>query len=55
MTATITFLGAAETVTGSRYLVETEAAQVLVDGGLFQEIFAWNAVVPEDGSSWTLD
>ena len=32
----LTFLGAAETVTGSRYLLETKAARVLVDCGLFQ-------------------
>ena len=36
MTVTIRFLGAAETVTGSRYLVESDAARVLVDCGLFQ-------------------
>lgn len=30
------FLGAAETVTGSRFLVETRGAKVLVDCGLFQ-------------------
>lgn len=35
-TPTITFLGAAETVTGSRYLVDTGGARVLVDCGLFQ-------------------
>lgn len=35
-TPTITFLGAAETVTGSRYLVEAEGIRVLVDCGLFQ-------------------
>lgn len=34
----ITFAGAAGTVTGSRYLVETEAGRVLVDCGLFQGI-----------------
>ncbi|HET7752827.1 MAG TPA: MBL fold metallo-hydrolase, partial [Anaeromyxobacteraceae bacterium] len=34
--ATIRFLGAAGTVTGSRFLVRTRAAQVLVDAGLFQ-------------------
>jgi metallo-beta-lactamase family protein len=32
----ITFLGAADTVTGSRYLVESDSARVLVDCGLFQ-------------------
>jgi metallo-beta-lactamase family protein len=32
----LTFLGAAGTVTGSRYLVETPEARVLVDCGLFQ-------------------
>jgi metallo-beta-lactamase family protein len=34
--ASITFLGAARTVTGSKYLVEAGAARVLVDCGLFQ-------------------
>ena len=34
--ATITFLGAAGTVTGSRFLVETPTTRVLVDCGLFQ-------------------
>ena len=32
----ITFLGAAETVTGSRFLVEYEDKKVLVEAGLFQ-------------------
>ena len=32
----ITVLGAAETVTGSRYLVETDKSKVLIDCGLFQ-------------------
>lgn len=32
----LTFLGAAGTVTGSRYLVETENKRILVDCGLFQ-------------------
>jgi metallo-beta-lactamase family protein len=34
--ATITFLGAAGTVTGSRFLVRAGGSQVLVDAGLFQ-------------------
>ncbi|HVT78174.1 MAG TPA: MBL fold metallo-hydrolase, partial [Acidimicrobiales bacterium] len=34
----ITFWGAAETVTGSRFLVETRGRRVLVDCGLFQGI-----------------
>ena len=34
----ITFWGAAETVTGSRFIVETDRARVLVDCGLFQGI-----------------
>lgn len=32
----LTFLGAAETVTGSKYLLEAEGAKVLIDCGLFQ-------------------
>lgn len=32
----ITFLGGAETVTGSRFLVESTDAKVLIDAGLFQ-------------------
>src|SRR6187402_1823459 len=35
-TATLQFLGAAGTVTGSRYLVENEGRRILVDCGLFQ-------------------
>ena len=34
--ASLTFLGAARTVTGSKYLVEHEGVRVLVDCGLFQ-------------------
>ncbi len=34
--ATIQFLGAAETVTGSRFLLEHEKTRILVDCGLFQ-------------------
>ena len=36
MTATLRFLGAVDTVTGSRYLVEAAGQRVLVDCGLFQ-------------------
>ncbi|MBC2605489.1 MBL fold metallo-hydrolase RNA specificity domain-containing protein [Pelagicoccus albus] len=36
MKTTLTFLGAAGTVTGSRHLVETRDSRVLVDCGLFQ-------------------
>src|SRR5215218_9816347 len=34
--ASITFLGAARTVTGSKYLLDTGASKVLIDAGLFQ-------------------
>ncbi len=33
---TLTFLGAARTVTGSKYLLETGNARILIDAGLFQ-------------------
>ena len=36
MSSTLTFLGAARTVTGSRYLVEAAGGRVLVDCGMFQ-------------------
>ena len=36
MTVQLTFLGGAGTVTGSKYLVETDDCKVLVDCGLFQ-------------------
>jgi metallo-beta-lactamase family protein len=32
----VTFLGATETVTGSKYLVETEMTKILIDCGLYQ-------------------
>jgi metallo-beta-lactamase family protein len=38
MTPRLTFLGAAGTVTGSRYLVEAARSRVLVDCGMFQGI-----------------
>ncbi len=38
---TLTFLGAAGTVTGSRFLVDTGGSRVLVDCGLFQGERAW--------------
>lgn len=37
MAATLTFLGAAGNVTGSRYLIDTGESKVLVDCGLYQE------------------
>jgi metallo-beta-lactamase family protein len=36
MPVTLTFLGAARTVTGSKYLLDTGKARILVDAGLFQ-------------------
>lgn len=36
VTTTLSFLGAVETITGSRYLVDGPGARVLVDCGLFQ-------------------
>ena len=41
MSVTITFLGAAGTVTGSKYLVEDGKSRVLVDAGLFQGESEW--------------
>ncbi len=37
MSIKVSFLGAARNVTGSRFLIETEKARVLVDCGLYQE------------------
>jgi len=37
VTIKLTFLGAAQNVTGSRYLVEVDKTQILVDCGLYQE------------------
>ena len=36
MSLTLTFLGASRTVTGSKYLLSTDKARVLIDAGLFQ-------------------
>lgn len=36
MTISLRFLGAARTVTGSKYLLDTGSAKVLIDAGLFQ-------------------
>jgi metallo-beta-lactamase family protein len=38
--ASLTFLGAAGTVTGSKFLVATDSARILVDAGLFQGLKA---------------
>ena len=51
----LTFLGAAGTVTGSKYLLETEETRILVDCGLYQGVKSrrnrnWHAleVAPSD-------
>ena len=49
----VTFLGAAQTVTGSRFLVETPSGRILVDCGLFQGPRSlrrrnWEPMVVED-------
>ncbi len=51
----VTFWGAAETVTGSRFVVETDRARVLVDCGLFQGVkrlreMNWEPFPVEPGS-----
>ena len=43
MSVALTFLGAAETVTGSRHLLESDRARVLLDCGLFQGLKALRA------------
>ena len=42
MSVTLTFLGAAGTVTGSKYLVEGGGKRILVDCGMFQGDRDWN-------------
>jgi len=53
--ATVTFVGAAGTVTGSKHLLKTSRATVLLDCGLFQgrrrESFDRNRNIPVDGGS----
>jgi metallo-beta-lactamase family protein len=55
MTAKLTFLGAAEGVTGSRHLLDVDGVRVLFDCGLFQGKRSWarerNAVFPIDPRS----
>ncbi|MCL4532075.1 MAG: MBL fold metallo-hydrolase [Actinobacteria bacterium] len=51
----ITFLGAAGTVTGAKYLVSTDRARVMVDCGLFQgfkelRLMNWDSPIVEPGS-----
>ena len=41
MVATLTFLGAAGTVTGSKFLLESEGRRTLVDCGLYQGESTW--------------
>ena len=38
----LTFLGAAGTVTGSKYLLETKQHKILIDAGMFQGAREWN-------------
>ena len=58
--ASLTFLGATGTVTGSKYLVEAGGEQLMVDCGLFQgdkelRLRNWNPLpVPAAGIQWLL-
>ena len=47
----ITFLGGTETVTGSKFLVETGQTRVLVDCGLFQG-YKWLRKRNRQRSQW---
>jgi len=53
----IHFLGAANTVTGSQFLLVTERAKVLIDCGMFQggphEIVRNRVPLAYDPKSWT--
>ncbi|HNO40895.1 MAG TPA: MBL fold metallo-hydrolase, partial [Marmoricola sp.] len=41
MTTTLTFLGAAGTVTGSKYLLTVNERRILIDAGMFQGEKQW--------------
>ncbi|HEY8822975.1 MAG TPA: MBL fold metallo-hydrolase [Dermatophilaceae bacterium] len=55
MVATLTFLGAAGTVTGSKFLLESNRRRTLVDCGLYQGERSWRRLnwqaLPVDGGS----
>ena len=48
MTATLTFLGASGTVTGSKYLLTIDDRRILVDAGMFQGEKEWRLKNRED-------
>jgi metallo-beta-lactamase family protein len=52
MTMTISFLGAAGTATGSKYLVTTGKQRILIDCGLFQGLKRLGARIRR-ASIWT--